>query len=254
MNLISLVRQTLVLTALTVGALAVPRELSLSASGPGEVERAGRSSEVRSARLNLQRDGKFSLNMGERYLATFGGTWKEVDRTTVQLEVSSAWGRPASAQGRILFERGRDGYRIENIKIAGGQNQSLIKARFSAGQVEEPPRPGPRPPGPDTLPDSTRWGRGWYQTEGRRPVRLSRATVKMFDNGRILIDATGDANLSYRGSWRPAGGGTVRVNVAGGRDGEQLSGLVTIEGRSFANISLSGSRAGSFYKVEFDAR
>jgi hypothetical protein len=260
MNVFAFLRRAFLFTAMAAGAMAAPRELSASASGPGEVERGGRSADIGVARINLKPDGFFSLNLIGDDIINFNGSWRELDRNTVHLEVTSAWGRDASAQGRVELQREHGGWGIESIKIAGTQRRETIKARFYAAnredQVVPRPDPGERPLPARPVPtvNSTRAGSGWYHMAGRKPYRLTHAHVQMYESGRVFINVYGNVNFGYVGRWRPAGNGTARVEVRGGLENERITGTVALAGRSFSNVALSGTVDRNFYKVEFDAR
>ncbi len=274
MNTSTFFRYAVLGAAITsTAALAAPRELSASASGPGEVERGGRSSDIGVARINLKPDGYFSLNLIGDTVTNFNGSWKELDRDTITLEITSAWGKTASAQGRVELQREHGGWGIETIKIAGSQSREIIKARFSGANREEetvpppwdgPDRPGrpgrpgwpdrPNRPQPVVTVNSTRVGAGWYHMAGQRPYRLTNAHVQMYKSGRVFINVYGTANLGYVGTWVDAGRGTVRIDARGGLANERVTGVVSTTGRTFSSIALSGTSDKQFYKVEFDAR
>jgi hypothetical protein len=249
----SSLRIALISTLLTTHSFAVPKELATTAEGRGNVERGGRRIDSDRVNLKLKDDGDFSLSFVGDDTTRFKGSWKAIDNDSVFLNVKKTEDKDSDAQGQVDLQFRNGSYTIRSVKIAGSQRGVPVTARWSAERapVIQPPIIV-QPPIP--LVQSTRAGRGRFEMEGTRPYRLTHAYAQLFDTGRVFVNVYGDVNLGYVGTWRSAGPDTVRLDVRGGFANERISGVLNVNGRTFSNITLSGTTDGTYYKVEFDVR
>ncbi len=235
------------------------RDLTVSTNGTGLVERPGADdSGISKANLILEANGSFSIGLVGSSDYRFKGTWRQAGRDSMQLNVTSAFGKDASGTGALDLDERRSGPVVGRMSINGESRAGAFKARFQSDREAFIQLPGitrPSLPPPPVLVNITRPGSGNVRISGRPAYRLSHAYVNLNPNGTAYLNVYGEMAAGYVGTWQPAGANTYKLDVRGGFAGERISGAVTIGpgGRSFSRIELSGTSQRIYYSVAFES-
>lgn len=247
-----LLLRTVLLAVLGVSTVnAVPPELATSTNGSGTVQIGNSGDRVSKANIILKRDGTFSIGFVGGSDTRFSGTWQPTGRDTAALRLTGADGRSARGSGAIDFRGGRGNYEVERFSLSGENERGRsISVRFSGPRYVPAPPP---PPPPRVVLDSERNGIGRLQVGGQKSYRISRVHIQLLPSGRAHVHVEGTAALRYEGTWSRAGETTANLEVRGGLDNERLVGIVRFRGDRFWQLNLSGTRAGRYHTLEFEA-
>ena len=234
------------------------RDLTVSTNGTGSVERAGVDDRgVSKANLILEANGSFTIGLIGNSDYRFKGIWQQAGRDSMQLKVTSAFGKDASGTGTLDLDDRRTGPVVGRLSMIGDSRAGSFKARFQGDReafIQVPGITRPSLPPPPVLVQSLRGGSGNVRISGQPAYRLTHAYVNLNPDGSALVNVYGMATAGYVGTWVPAGANTYQLNVRGGFAGERVTGAVTIGsgGRSFSRLELSGTSNRVYYSIAFE--
>lgn len=253
MKLLSIAAFALVATVSTFA-----RDLTVSTNGTGAVERSGvEDNNVAKANLILEANGDFTIGLVGNVDYRFKGTAQSVDRDTMRLNVTSAFGKDAAGTGTLILDDRRTGPVVGKVSLAGNGRAGSFKARFQGEReafIQVPGVTRPQQAPPLILVDSLRGGSGNMRISGQAPYKLSHVYVSLKADGSALVNIYGEATAGYVGTWLPAGPNTYQLSVRGGFAGERISGAVTIApgGRTYSRVELSGTSLRVYYSFAFE--
>ena len=214
-------------------------DLFTSRRGFGTVSINGRSEEVRSARVELERGGNAKITLEGRQTWFFEGRWRQTSRERIALTLDSSattqsqsrrggdWDRDNLGRGEIVL----DGASISSLTLRGERGRDVFTASFNTRD-----RNG-------NIFDRV-FGRGdWIRGDERGNILLDRSSGRgTFVNARgsrrlnqirVRLEREGSARISFdgegrdielRGTWTRLGNDRYTVTVRG----DDISGIATI--------------------------
>jgi hypothetical protein len=214
-------------------------DLFANKQGSGTVRiNGGRAENIRSAKVDLARDGDAKITVQGNQTWTFEGSWRQISRDRIALRLDGTSTSKSTRRspdddglgnGEIILE----GSSFESLNLAGRRGNQGFEVDFSASGRGNNQKD-------NTLIDR-KLGRGSYKSE-RGQRKLTAIDIRLQANGVAKVSFAGDGKeFSLEGRWSRNRNGDYIATLEGGeRDDMNGVATITVEGGKLKNFDFVG--------------